>query len=120
MLKLINPLDGDKNCRACAVAVDHTLGGNPSSARLIPAGSAAAILRFYPGKTFRPKTFSGIVEEIAQAGPGARGIVIGSRGRNAHAFNVVYIEGDAVLLDGQTGHAKNLGYWARFQFMRTK
>ncbi|WP_373288065.1 toxin glutamine deamidase domain-containing protein [Streptomyces lasiicapitis] len=63
---------------------------------------------------------SGIVEEIAQAGPGARGIVIGARGRSGHAFNVVNIEGDVVFLNGQTGHAKNVGSWGRFFFMRTK
>ncbi|MFD3824093.1 toxin glutamine deamidase domain-containing protein [Streptomyces sp. NPDC058625] len=121
LVKLINPKGSKVNCRACAVALDRTLAGSPSSALPIKAGGAAEILRFYPGKNFSPRRLSTIVEEISKAGPGARGIVIGSRGRNGHAFNVVNVGGDVVFLDGQSGHipAKKITYWSRYQLLRT-
>ncbi|WP_190217958.1 toxin glutamine deamidase domain-containing protein [Streptomyces griseosporeus] len=54
-----------------------------------------------------------------KAGDGARGIVVGYKGRDAHAFNVVNVKGDVIFLDGQTGHANHLGYWRSFQLLRT-
>ncbi|MEV8321289.1 RHS repeat-associated core domain-containing protein [Streptomyces sp. NPDC059900] len=117
--KLINPRRGDYNCRACAVAVDQTLAGNPASAMNIGKGPHDHILRFYPGKSFERRTLSSIVKEIAQGGSGARGIVIGSRGRRGHAWNVANVGNDVVFLDGQTGHAEDIDYWGRYHFMRT-
>ncbi|WP_164991882.1 DUF6531 domain-containing protein [Streptomyces sp. N1] len=119
LVKLINPLNGSVNCRACAIAVDSTLSGAPASATLIKAGSASEMLRFYPGRKFRPSNLSSIVEQISKGGPGARGIVIGSKGASGHAFNVVNVGGDVVFLDGQIGHASHVAKWRNFSFMRT-
>ncbi|MEV8021333.1 toxin glutamine deamidase domain-containing protein [Streptomyces sp. NPDC086554] len=121
LVKLINPLKGPTNCRACALAVDSTLSGAPASARLIPAGGLAPLEKFYPGKRFKTSNLSSIVEEIARGGPGARGILIGIRGANGHAFNIANVGGDVVFLDGQTGHAgSHIKKWRNFQFMRTR
>ncbi|WP_180268865.1 DUF6531 domain-containing protein [Streptomyces sp. Ru87] len=119
LVKLTNPLKGDVNCRACAIAVDSTLSGAPASAKLIKAGSATEMLRFYPGKKFRPSNLSSIVENVSKGGPGARGIVLGSKGASGHAFNVVNVGGDVVFLDGQVGHASHITKWRNFFFMRT-
>ncbi|MFF1378779.1 DUF6531 domain-containing protein [Streptomyces sp. NPDC058308] len=120
LVKLINPLNGGQNCRACSVAVDSTLSGAPASAMNIQAGTVARIEKFYPGRRFRPSNLSRIVEEIARGGNGARGIVVGTKGRQGHAFNVVNVGGDVVFLDGQTGHASHIKYWRNFTFMRTR
>ncbi|MFH8935923.1 DUF6531 domain-containing protein [Streptomyces griseosporeus] len=116
----VNPQGGGENCRACAVAVDHmlrdgTLSAAPGALKRGPVGPIEAIY----GRNFKSATLSGIVNEIKKAGDGARGIVVGYKGRDAHAFNVVNVKGDVIFLDGQTGHANHLGYWRSFQLLRT-
>ncbi|WP_399932281.1 DUF6531 domain-containing protein [Streptomyces kanamyceticus] len=118
--KLVNPRGGEENCRACAVAVDSALSGAPASAMNIGRGGVERIEMFYPGRRFKGSNLSSIVEEIAKAGNGARGIVVGSRGRNGHAFNVVNVGGDVVFLDGQQGRVNNITYWRTFQLLRTR
>lgn len=117
---LVNPQEGSTNCRACAVAVDRLLAdGTPSSAPGgLKAGSTAPMEMLYGGRQFKSSTVSGIVNEIAKAGHGARGIVMGQKGRNAHVFNVVNVEGAVVFLDGQSGHA-DLTPWRNFSLLRT-
>ncbi|CAL9370391.1 hypothetical protein SUDANB151_00836 [Streptomyces sp. enrichment culture] len=117
---LVNPQRGETNCRACAVAVDRLLAdGTPSSAPGgLREGSTAPIEALYGGRQFKSSTVSGIVNEIKNAGNGARGIVMGQKGRRAHVFNVVNIKGDVVFLDGQSGHA-NLSTWRNFSLLRT-
>ncbi|MUT94267.1 toxin glutamine deamidase domain-containing protein, partial [Streptomyces sp. Z38] len=117
---LVNPQGGNTNCRACAVAVDRLLAeGSPSSAPGgLRAGSTAPIEVLYGGRQFKASTLSGIVNQIKKAGNGARGIVMGQKGRQAHVFNVVNIKGDVVFLDGQSGHA-DLSPWRNFSLLRT-
>ncbi|MFD4135631.1 RHS repeat-associated core domain-containing protein [Streptomyces goshikiensis] len=117
--KLINPSGGQTNCRACALAVDRTLGGAPASALPISAGSQDALLVHYPGRAFQNLTLNGVVSQIQAAGPGARGIVIGAKGRNGHAFNVANIGGDVIFLDGQVGHARHAAGWRNYSLLRT-
>ncbi|WP_078872603.1 MULTISPECIES: toxin glutamine deamidase domain-containing protein [Streptomyces] len=119
--KLINPKpdpNTDVNCRACTLAVDKTLEGSPATALKIDRGGLRELEKFYPGKRFRSRSFSNIVKEVKDAGDGARGIVIGANKLDSHAFNVVNRGGDAVFLDGQTGHADPTPY-AKYTFMRT-
>jgi RHS repeat-associated protein len=117
---LVNPQGGETNCRACAVAVDRLLAdGAPSSAPgRLKAGPTAPIEALYGGRQFKSSTLSGIVYEIRNAGDGARGIVMGQKGRRAHVFNVVNVKGDVVFLDGQSGHA-DLSPWRNFSLLRT-
>ncbi|MFJ8856778.1 toxin glutamine deamidase domain-containing protein [Streptomyces sp. NPDC102437] len=115
---LINPQGGDYNCRACAVAVDHVLRDGTVSVAPgnLGAGSASTIERLY-GRTFKASTVSGIVKDMQMAGDGARGIVLGARGRNSHVFNVVNIKGDVIFLGGQQGQAKL--NWRHYSLLRT-
>ncbi|MFC9173606.1 toxin glutamine deamidase domain-containing protein [Streptomyces sp. NPDC057107] len=117
---LVNPQGGETNCRACAVAVDRLLAdGAPSSAPgKLEAGSTAPLEALYGGRQFKSSTISGIVSEIKTAGNGARGIVMGQKGRRAHVFNVVNVKGEVVFLDGQSGHA-SLSLWRNFSLLRT-
>ncbi|QOV41466.1 RHS repeat protein [Streptomyces ferrugineus] len=117
---LVNPQGGGTNCRACAVAVDRLLAdGSPSSAPgALKEGPTAPIEALYGGRSFKKSTLSGIVHEIKSSGDGARGIVMGQKGRQAHVFNVVNVKGDVVFLDGQTGHA-DLSTWRNFSLLRT-
>ncbi|MFH8474215.1 DUF6531 domain-containing protein [Streptomyces sp. NPDC018000] len=117
---LVNPQGGNENCRACAVAVDRLLAeGAPSSAPGgLGAGPTTPLEALYGGRQFKASTLSGIVNQIKKAGNGARGIVMGQRGRQAHVFNVVNIKGDVVFLDGQSGHA-DLSPWRNFSLLRT-
>ncbi|WP_234367427.1 toxin glutamine deamidase domain-containing protein [Streptomyces pluripotens] len=120
LTELVNPQGGETNCRACAVAVDRLLAeGAPSSAPgALDAGSTKPIEALYGGRKFTASTLSGIVNEIKNAGDGARGIVMGQKGRRAHVFNVVNIKGDVVFLDGQSGHA-DISPWRNFSLLRT-
>ncbi|WP_079159332.1 hypothetical protein [Streptomyces griseus] len=43
---------------------------------------------------------------------------MGHKGRLAHVFNVVNVEGEVVFLDGRTGHAR-LSPWRNFSLLRT-
>ncbi|MFB7919207.1 DUF6531 domain-containing protein [Streptomyces sp. NPDC056061] len=115
---LVNPQGSETNCRACAVAVDHLLRDGTVSVApgSLKAGSVAPIEQLY-GRTFQASTVSGIVKEMKEAGHGARGIVYGGRGRNAHVFNVVNIKGDVIFLDGQQGQAKL--NWRNYSLLRT-
>jgi filamentous hemagglutinin len=58
---------------------------------------------------------------LSAAGPGARGIVFGSRGSGevGHVFNAVNQKGVVRFLDGQTGQAASLEGYKSFQLLRT-
>ena len=116
----VNPQGGGENCRACAVAVDHLLrdGSHSMAPGKLKAGPVGPIESIY-GRRFKGATLSGIVNEIKMAGDGARGIVVGVKGKFAHAFNVVNIKGDVIFLDGQTGHASHISTWRGFSLLRT-
>ncbi|PSJ26943.1 hypothetical protein B7P34_20345 [Streptosporangium nondiastaticum] len=118
--ELVNPQQGGDNCRACAVAVDRLLAeGAPSSAPGgLGRGPLTPLENLYGGRKFKPATLSGIVREIKTAGHGARGIVYGQKGRQAHVFNVVNTKGDVIFIDGQSGHA-DVASWRSFALLRT-
>uniref|UniRef100_UPI001F0CC2D0 toxin glutamine deamidase domain-containing protein n=1 Tax=Serratia microhaemolytica TaxID=2675110 RepID=UPI001F0CC2D0 len=62
-----------------------------------------------------------IVQQMIDAGSGARGIVFGSYGPGlpGHVFNVVNQNGTIRFLDGQTGKSAVLGQFKSFQLLRT-
>ncbi|MEU7434525.1 toxin glutamine deamidase domain-containing protein [Streptomyces sioyaensis] len=119
--KLINPGGGTVNCRACTLAVDRTLEGAPASALPgIKRGALRSLEQNFPGKRFRPRSFSWIVRDLKNAGDGARAIVYGSDEDGGHVFNIINRDGDVIFLDGQNGHASHAYNWDSYQFMRTK
>jgi len=112
----INPHEpnagGDLNCIKCALALDATLGGSPTQA--LPGIAADT---FAGGRRILEQTFGAslvkigspeaIAQAISEAGPAARGIVIGYQNGQpySHAINVVNQDGVIRFLDGQIGEA---------------
>jgi hypothetical protein len=116
------------NCVSCAIALDHTLGGAPSSA-LPETGDLTArhVERYFRRVGWRG---AGPVEDVSRQllrhGPGARAIVTAQHikplpGRaNRHAFNAVVNEGGVVqYLDGQTGSYVDVTTMKAFWMLRT-
>ncbi|MEP3278571.1 MAG: toxin glutamine deamidase domain-containing protein [Stappiaceae bacterium] len=71
--------------------------------------------RFYGGRFSSAISRKNIAEQLEKAGSGARGIIMGFRGKDeiAHVFNVVNQKGVVRFLDGQTGTVakfENAGY----------
>ncbi|MEU1466280.1 RHS repeat-associated core domain-containing protein [Streptomyces sp. NPDC005727] len=120
LTKLVNPQKGETNCRACAV--DRLLAdGAPSSAPAnLGRGADSAITGLYGGRPFLRTTLSGIVRDVLAGGDGTRGIVwgFGPGKGDSHVFNVVNVKGDAIFLDGQSGHARP-GVYRNYGFLRT-
>jgi hypothetical protein len=113
MVKNVNPTGGTMNCVNCAIALDNTLAGNATSA--MPGGAVPLSLA-----RFTPATADSIASELADAGAGARGIVVGSNGAGTvgHAFNAVNFNGAVYFLDGQAGSAASTAYRYLY-FLRT-
>jgi filamentous hemagglutinin len=98
------------NCANCAVATDATLAGSPASALPGAVTQAAQLAKELGGAWARTSGPTGIAVTMEAAGPGARGIVFGTRGSGiGHFFNVVNQGGVVRFLDGQAGGAANLG-----------
>ena len=119
-IRSVNLIDGKMNCVNCVVATDATLAGRPASA--MPGGPYRinALEKLYGTKFGPPSSISDISETISNAGPGARGIVFGSRGDAVgHVFNAINQKGVVRFLDGQTGGAASLDGFQSFQLLRT-
>lgn len=120
-IRNVNPTGSMQNCVSCAIATDATLSGRPASA--IPGGPwpAGNVFGFYPGRVFIPANgYGGIRTMMTNAGPGARGIVWGTRtGQQGHMFNVVNQGGTIRFLDGQTGGAAVLENYDNLYLLRT-
>lgn len=123
----VNPgypgLGRETNCAHCALATDATLAGRPACA--LPGGATSVrVLEVSYGRTFeRVASPAEIVTRLRRAGPGARGIVFGSRGtrRPGHLFNAVNLDGTVRFVDGQRGGPAAVdgeGYMA-FYLLRT-
>lgn len=118
--RIVNPGNGNTNCRACVLGVEKTLDGTPASALPnLSRGTLQSLEAYFPGKRFRDRSFSNIVKDVKAAGDGSRGIVYGADPRGGHVFNVINRDGDVVFLDGQSGHAAPAVYKG-YKFMRTK
>lgn len=112
------------NCVNCSVATDATLAGNPATALPVnhKNGIPLTVLEKQYGSKF--KSISGqekIIQQMTEAGPGARGIIYGSYGPDqpGHVFNVVNQNGTIRFLDGQSGKAADLSKFDSFQILRT-
>ncbi|WP_033338561.1 toxin glutamine deamidase domain-containing protein [Catenuloplanes japonicus] len=101
------------NCLIASIATDWALADN-GEYRYQVGGSAPAEPGFLTNVTGRPprrlEGYADLVRLMAEAGPGARGIVVaGNRDRNVtHAFNVVHHPDGIVFIDGQTGRQADL------------
>jgi hypothetical protein len=102
-----NPLGGADNCVACAVAGDARLAGNAASALNVEP-QLQSVIETNLGGRFAPVSGpSEVVAILEEEGPGARGIVWGSRGAGAigHVFNAVNQDGVVRFIDFQSGGA---------------
>ena len=125
-IRYINPTMNMKNCGKCAIAVDDMLAGKPlkfASPSLYGMETTELEKHFGSSFSIQSMTKSEINSVMKNLGKGARGIVLGSRGKDriGHVFNVVNNHGKVLFLDGQTGKKakfKNRGYKS-FHLMRT-
>ena len=108
------------NCVNCSVAMDAILAGRPASA-LPGFPTPVNVLENIFNATFRRMGPESIRLELFEAGPGARGIVFGSRGPGVpgHVFNGVNQNGTVRFLDGQSGGPANWKGYTGFRFIRT-
>ncbi len=126
------------NCQSCVIAVDSQLAGFPASAIRRNLGAADDIMASpywlqnlaravgTPNR-FQPVSgYDDIVQQLHNAGTGARGIVHGMRigpggvPLAGHVFNVVNRNGRVYFLDGQTGSLATLeNYTGGLEFLRT-
>jgi Papain fold toxin 1, glutamine deamidase len=127
-LSAINPTGGNLNCGRCAIALDSTLGGSRASALGGGSMTLAEVAEGAGAKAAgwgRVRTVGSVADEIAEAGPGARGIVYGGTGTptNAgmgHFYNVVNQGGAVTFLDGQVGRVVNYsGEFSWYAMLRT-
>jgi hypothetical protein len=119
-IRNVNAIGGKMNCVNCVVATDATLAGRAASA--LPGGPYRidTLEKFYGAKFGAPGSINKASEALSAAGPGARGIVFGSRGSEVgHVFNGVNQNGVVRFLDGQTGKAASLEGFQSFQLLRT-
>jgi hypothetical protein len=121
-LRSINPLKGTANCGACAIALDHTLGGSPSVAinkEFMYITEIASIMR----RVWQPLNQAGVERRLLAAGDGARGIVLSrfrtKNGWGLHAFNSINQGGKIQFLDGQIGTPADLSKHEIISFLPT-
>jgi filamentous hemagglutinin len=121
-LRAINPSHSITNCANCSVALDATLGGRPASALPGPYTNSTELAAVYGAKNMGFWTTTSAIErELLRRGPGARGIVFGSRGTGqiGHFFNAVNQGGTVKFLDGQLGKNAPTGDFVQFLFLLT-
>lgn len=121
MQAIVNPTGGNRNCVACAIATDMSYDGVMASAMPGGAYSVTNIENYAGVEMGRGRSATGIINELQDAGPGARGIVVGSTGAAGHAFNVINNDGVIQFIDNQSsGGGNNPLIWNTLQLARTK
>ncbi|MBL0419251.1 hemagglutinin repeat-containing protein [Ramlibacter sp. AW1] len=120
-VRSVNTIGGTMNCVNCSIATDATLAGRPTSALGGGPFRIDVLERTFGSSFGQAGPISDVAAAVAAAGPGARGIVFGSRGNGevGHVFNVVNQNGIVRFLDGQTGRAASLDGYHSFQLLRT-
>jgi RHS repeat-associated protein len=127
MIRGVNPSGGTENCVNCAIATDATLGGVPTIAEngdMLSNSEVMALLQKTYGATvdiFANRTTSSqIIEQLAKAGPSARGIVLGNLTSSfGHAFNAINYQGAVFFIDGQHLEAVDTTIYRVFYFLQT-
>lgn len=120
-IRHVNPSRSIWNCVNCAIATDATLAGRPASALKSGPTSITVLEDLYGGHFNSVAGRSAIEVLLIESGPGARGIVAGSRapGEYGHVFNGVNQNGTVRFLDGQIGGPATFDGFADFYFLRT-
>ena len=97
------------------------MAGRPASALGDGPAPIVTLEKIYGGHFGAPGSIRDASDALSAAGPGARGIIFGSRGTGevGHVFNAVNQNGVVRFLDGQTGSAASLEGYASFQLLRT-
>ena len=109
-IKDVNYSESGANCVSCAAATDSCLAGKPLEA--FPDFEGLNIRQAIDFLTTRFKAVArymgkgedavkNITKTIEEMGEGSRGIVIVTKGKDAHAFNVVMRNGKVFFPDGQ-------------------
>ena len=117
----VNAIEGKMNCVNCVVATDATLAGRQASALGGGPFPISVLEKTYGARFGTPTSIGSVSDALSAAGPGARGIVFGSRGAGevGHVFNGVNQNGVVRYLDGQIGKAASLDGYKSFQLLRT-
>jgi RHS repeat-associated protein len=120
-IRNVNAIGGRMNCVNCVIATDATLAGRPASALAGGPFRIDVLENTFGGRFGAPGAINSLSDRLSTAGPGARGIVFGSRGSSevGHVFNAVNQNGVVRFLDGQTGRAATLEGFESFQLLRT-
>ena len=120
-IRNVNPLASGTNCVNCAIATDATLAGHPASALASKPTSIKVLEAAYGRQFVHVSSQSAIEAQLSSAGPGARGIVFGSRGPGqlGHVFNAVNQRGVVRFLDGQTGTVASFQGFTDLYFLPT-
>ncbi len=111
------------NCVNCSIATDATLAGRPASALRGNNTPINVLEKIYNNKFTRMKSQEAITSKMAEAGPGARGIVYviyDTIPPSAHVFNVVNQGGTIRFLDGQVGGKASFDRVVHMRLMQTK
>jgi RHS repeat-associated protein len=120
-IRNVNPTRSATNCVNCAIATDATLAGRPASALQAGPTSIGVLEKMFGGQFTRVTGPRAIESQLLNAGPGARGIVFGSRGAGevGHVFNAVNQNGVIRFLDGQAGGVASFDGYRELFFLRT-
>lgn len=120
-IRNVNAIGGKINCVNCSIATDATLADRPASALGGGPFRVDVLEKTFGARFGAPSPIESVSEVLLAAGPGARGIVFGSRGSGevGHVFNVANQNGVVRFLDGQTGGAASLEGYQTFQLLRT-
>jgi papain fold toxin 1 (glutamine deamidase) of polymorphic toxin system len=130
-LPYLNPTGGTSNCLECSMAVDDILRGRAAVAgptSFQPVENCDRALAARTVESVKDTTPQEIEKKLTDAGPGARGIVIGDRVvdgqiRGGHVYNVANIDSEVYYIDGQNGLVSDTHPYDRqfnsFEFWRT-
>jgi len=119
-IRNVNPSGAIENCVNCAIATDSVLAGRPAIAQASGPQSIGVLEKLFGNRFSSNRTVAELTAQMTRAGPGARGIVFGSRGEEVgHVFNIVNQNGVVRFLDGQTARAASLEGFKSFQLLRT-
>lgn len=109
-LEAINPTGDRMNCVSCSVSLEYTLRGHPTTAVPLLEGEFRQLASIEQEFGRTAELAGGnldIVDQMLEAGHGARGIISGHNIRfpaeSGHAWNVINHNGKVIFLDGQFG-----------------
>jgi len=123
-----------ENCTRCAIATDHTIAGEVSSAMplLEEGGAPISDIAEHFGQTMSDFThvpdFGTVAQMMHDLGEGSRGVIYGGRATivdgfaritSGHVFNVIHDSNGIVFLDGQVGQFAELEPFAVIRLLIT-